>query len=165
LQQAWDDLADKPQPAFQAVGLLSNHPDQAVPFLRTHLKPAPSVEVKLLKRLITDLDSETYAIREQASKELERLGDGAAAALEKALAKGPSLEARRRMETALKRLGGVAPSETLRALRAVEVLEHAQTPDARELLVALAGGAEGARLTREAQAALDRLARLAANKE
>ena len=44
-------------------------------------------------------------------------------------------------------------------LRAVAVLERIGTPQARRVLATLAGGAEGARLTREAQASLQRLRR------
>ena len=51
----------------------------------------------------------------------------------------------------------VAHGEALRSLRAIEALEHIETPEARDLLRKLAAGAPGARLTREAQAALDRL--------
>jgi hypothetical protein len=50
-------------------------------------------------------------------------------------------------------------SEPLRQLLAVEVLEHIGTAEACELLTKLAGGAPGARLTREAKAALERLKR------
>jgi hypothetical protein len=42
-------------------------------------------------------------------------------------------------------------------MRAVEVLERAGTPEARQTLQALANGAPAALVTREAPAALDRL--------
>jgi hypothetical protein len=45
----------------------------------------------------------------------------------------------------------------LQPLRAVEVLEHVGTPDARRLLQELAHGLPGARLTSEAQPSLRRL--------
>lgn len=45
----------------------------------------------------------------------------------------------------------------LQLLRAVEVLEQIDTPEARRLLAELAQGAAAARLTQEAKAALERL--------
>jgi hypothetical protein len=47
--------------------------------------------------------------------------------------------------------------ESLRAVRAVEVLEWIATPNARRLLDELAKGADDARLTREAVAARNRI--------
>jgi hypothetical protein len=41
-------------------------------------------------------------------------------------------------------------------LRAIEVLEQAGTPQARQELERLAGGAAGARMTQEAKASLER---------
>jgi hypothetical protein len=91
-------------------------------------------------------------------RELEELGELAEAALRKMLAGKPSLEARRRAEELLEKLRGPLPAgERLRSLRAVEVLEHAGTESARELLTRLASGAPEARLTREAKGALQRL--------
>ena len=52
--------------------------------------------------------------------------------------------------------GGLS-AETLRSLRAVEVLERIANPEARQMLSALAGGAADARLTVEAQAACKRI--------
>ena len=48
---------------------------------------------------------------------------------------------------------------SLRGLRALHALEQIGTPDAQEQLRKLAGGAPEARLTREAKASLDRLAK------
>jgi hypothetical protein len=47
----------------------------------------------------------------------------------------------------------------LRTLRAIRVLEHIGTAEARELLRKLAGGAAEVRETREAEKALQRLQR------
>ncbi|MFO0842599.1 MAG: hypothetical protein U0797_09420 [Gemmataceae bacterium] len=72
---------------------------------------------------------------------------------------GPSLEARKRLERLLAAVDADVhtPSpERIRALRAVELLERIGTPAARRALAELAGGAPGARLTREAKATRDR---------
>ena len=71
----------------------------------------------------------------------------------------PPLEVSRRIEDLLNKIecGPLTP-ETLQTLRAIEVLEHLGTPEARRLLEKLGGGAE-ARETREAKAALERLNR------
>src|SRR5262249_7865370 len=78
----------------------------------------------------------------------------------RALAASPSAEARRRLEKVLAHLDSLAvPPEQLGPVRAVEVLERAATPEARELLETLARGKPDAVLTREARAALDPPAR------
>ena len=53
--------------------------------------------------------------------------------------------------------GPAAAPEPLRRLRSVEVLEHIGTPEAREVITAIAKGAPEARLTQEAKASLDSL--------
>jgi hypothetical protein len=53
---------------------------------------------------------------------------------------------------------GTLTAEQLRVVRAVEALERIGTPEARRLLKTLADGGPGELPTREAQAALDRLA-------
>ena len=90
------------------------------------------------------------------------MGEGARPALEKFLKDTTSTEARMRAQellTALDRPGQTP--ELLRPLRAVEVLERVGTPEARDVLAGLAKGLPGARLTREARASLDRLAKQA----
>jgi WD40 repeat protein len=58
----------------------------------------------------------------------------------------------------------IASAEQVRVWRAVELLEHIRTPDARRVLRALAGPAPQGRLPREAAAALDRLEKRATDK-
>lgn len=93
---------------------------------------------------------------------LEDLGELAEPALRQALAQRPHLEVRRRLEQLLAKLAPDLPPAQLQVLRALAVLEWIGTPEARRLLEALAGGGEGARLTREARQAAQRLARRAA---
>src|SRR5205823_5086816 len=98
-------------------------------------------------------------VREGAAKELEAVGETAAGTLRAALGEKSSLEARRRVERLLEKLRGpVTRPETLRALRAVAVLEDIGSAEARQILTTLTKGEPDARLTREAQATLKRLA-------
>ncbi len=161
LKTAWADLAsDDAATAYQAVLRLAAAPRESVPFLNEVLPPVARADEKHIARLIAALDNDDFTAREQATAELEKLGEVALPALRKVLAGSPSAEVRRRCEVLLKTAAEPALSgERLRAVRAVEALEQADTPEARELLRRLAGGAEGARLTREAKVALDRLAR------
>jgi WD40 repeat protein len=155
----WADLGGDAGGAGRAVWKLAAAPRQAVPLLRRKLRPAAADEARVT-RLIADLDSDRFPVREQAAQELEQIGDIAEPALRKALASPPSAEVRRRAGQLLEKLGGpVTAPGALRELRAVEVLEHIGTPAAREVLESLARGAPGARLTREARASLERLAR------
>jgi hypothetical protein len=156
----WDDLGGEDAArAYRAVRTLTAAPGLAVGLIKERLKPVPAPDAARLARLVAALDDNDFATREKATAELEELGDLAEGALRRLVAGGPSAEAARRAEELLDKLrGGPASGEVLRALRAVEVLEYAGTPQARELLRALAGGAADARLTRQAKAALARLA-------
>ena len=80
------------------------------------------------------------------------LGDN----LRKKLAEKPSLEVRQQIEQLLTKVEQLTP-ESIRALRASEVLEHLGSPEAKQVLEMLATGAEGTRLTMEAKASLERL--------
>jgi hypothetical protein len=111
-----------------------------------------------VKRLLADLGSERFAVRQRATDELERLAELAEPALRQLLATDPPLEVRQRLQALLKRLEWpVSDPEALRGLRALEALERIATAEARQVLTGLAGGAPDARLTREASEALRRL--------
>jgi RNA polymerase sigma factor (sigma-70 family) len=158
VRSAWDDLAGDAGKAYRAVGLLAAAPDQAVPFLAERVKPAAAPDPKRVAALLAGLDSERFADREAATRELEELGGLVEPAVRRTLAAKPSAEVKRRLKGLLEKLDAVTPEPgQVRAVRAVEVLEHAGTPAARRLLAELAGGVPEARLTREAREALRRL--------
>ena len=161
LEALWRDLGgDDAQRADQAIAMLGARADQTLAFFEKRVAPIKSADAKRVTALLADLDSDDFALRQSASKDLERLGERAAAALKKAVEKPASLESRRRVETLLSKLRPpLASSELLQSLRAVEVLERIDTADARRLLRSLAEGIPDARLTREAKSALDRLTR------
>jgi hypothetical protein len=156
LKTLWTKLAGADAgEAFTAIGTLAAAPAQAVPLLENGLRPVPPADPKRLARLLADLDSEAFETRDGAARELEQLGDAAEPYLRRALEGKPTAEARRAAELLLEGLEG--RTERVRAGRALEVLEYADTPGAKKLLRALAKGAPEAWLTRQATAALGRL--------
>jgi WD40 repeat protein len=161
----WEVLAgNDAAEAFQAIGRLAADPRQVVPFLRARLRPAEPLDPRKVEGWVADLDSSKFRLRQQAARELEKVGEQAVPALTRALALPQSLETRRRMEQLLEKLTATTLSaEQVRLVRALEVLERAGTAEARQVLAALGRGAPGALPTREAQAALERLARRSAS--
>jgi WD40 repeat protein len=159
LESLWSDLAGPTNSrSHRAVWMLANCPEQAVQFLRERVRPAPTIDPEFIARLLADLDSDQFSVRDKAGQELRRLRETVEPALRKVLANKPSAEVRGRVERLLESLSEWLPEE-LRALRAIEALEHMDGPNAEKLLKALARGSPDARLTREAEAALKSLGR------
>lgn len=157
LKQLWTDLGDeKPALAHAAIWELAAAPGQAVALLRENLRPVAAVEPKELACRIADLDSDQFAVRQAASRELEKVGGQAETALRRALERNPSPEVRRCVEGLLEATRFARSPETVRGLRAIQVLEWIGTKETRQLLEALAEGAAAARETQEAKAALRR---------
>jgi WD40 repeat protein len=159
LEALWQDLgSDDATKGYGALCNLVHWPEHAVPFLRQRLQPIPKTQAQRIARLIADLDSQQFAVRQQATAELEQLGDAAERALQDLLAGKPSLEVRQRAERLLTKLRDAPISgERLRVLRAMEVLEHIGTSAVRPILASLAQGAPEDPLTQEAKASLKRL--------
>ncbi|MHB1424185.1 MAG: sigma-70 family RNA polymerase sigma factor [Gemmataceae bacterium] len=157
LETCWTSLANEDAAkAYDAVWALVAAPEQAVPFLQKHLPPVPRPDAKIVSRLIAELDSDEFVVRQKATDELSKLGDAIAPALRDALQGKPSLEVRRRMQQLLDQTRDWTP-QRLRDHRAIQALEHIGTRQAKEVLRALAEGAPEARLTEEAKATLHRL--------
>src|SRR5262249_45988261 len=146
--------------AYEAAWDLVAAAPQTVALLAKKLRPMQSPAPGQVERLIKDLASDRFEVRARAEKELEAFAELAAEELTKAAEKGASLEVRQRAERLLKAIVSTS-GERLRTLRAVEVLEACGV-EARPVLTTLAGGAPGARLTRDARSALARLAARAA---
>jgi WD40 repeat protein len=155
----WTDLAsDDAARAYSAIQSLAGSPAKAVSFLKGHVRAAAAPDATVIARLIADLDSEEFAVRKRASTELEEIGEPAVPFLREALKGDPSAEVQKRLEELLIRTDGATPrGETLRMLRAIEVLEAIGTRDARQVLQTLAKGVPEASVTRAARAAVGRL--------
>jgi WD40 repeat protein len=161
MEELWDDLgSDDAVRGETAIRQMESVPNETTRVLRLHLKPIAAPDAALVPRLIEELDDEKFQTRQEATKQLEALGDLASSGLEAALKRARSKERSRRIEALLERLErpGLSP-EQVRQVHAVEVLERINTTAARELLAELAKGAPDARLTREAKSALERMRR------
>jgi RNA polymerase sigma factor (sigma-70 family) len=154
----WTDLfSDDGHKSYRAMWTLAAAPKEAMPLLRSQLKPAAATDADRLKHLIKSLDADEFEARESATEELEKIGAAAEAALRKVLQGQPSAEVKQRVELLLGKLRTASASpEQVREARALELLEQLGTPEATDLLKALAKGAPEARLTNEAKAALHR---------
>jgi WD40 repeat protein len=157
LDALWTDLAGDARKAYRAIDTLSAAPAEAAPFLKDHLRPV-EVDAKRIDKLLADLDGDSFALREAACRELTQLSDRAEPILQRVLEGRPSPEMRRRLRAILAEPRR-PPTDALRTLRAIAVLERIGTPEARRVLEKLSGGTP-ARETREAKAALERLKRL-----
>lgn len=157
VERYWRDLmGNDGARAHQARWTLVAAGSTTVDFLRKILRPEEPLDAKKIAGLLAALDSGDFKKREAATQELERL-PLARPALEAALAKGTSLELRRRIELIL---DANQPSHDARAMRGVRLLEQIASPEARAHLQSLADGAAGSMLTQEAQAAIGRLQRV-----
>jgi len=143
LKSLWADLADPDAgKAYRAIWTMIPAPAQTLPFLTQYLRPVTRPDQARVAQLLKDLDDKQFAVREKAAEELEKLGEQTEAALRMALSAKPSAEVRRRLEQLLQKLQGpITRSEAIQGLRAVEVLEQIGTPEAQEVLKAVAQGA------------------------
>jgi WD40 repeat protein len=168
-EKLWEELAgDDPAAAYRAGWGLAEAGPKAVTLLEKRLQPAKKVDPDApIRQLIKNLDADEFDVRENASKELKKIGKPAEPLLRKALGGNPSAEVRRRIEELLeaglearpvKNLPpGILEGEPLRTVRAIRVLEQIGTAEARKILEALVEGNPGARETQEAKASLERL--------
>jgi WD40 repeat protein len=160
LRAAWKALAsENAKAAYAAMWQLIADPEGTTALLRERLRPVARPEAGQVARLIAALDSEKFAERERATRELETLEETVAAELRQTLTRKPSLEVRRRVEALLERLDHPPTGAQLQTLRAIETLEHIGTPGARQILKTLTEGAPEGQTTREAKTALARLER------
>jgi hypothetical protein len=159
LESAWNDLAkrDAAEP-FQSEGRFLGAPADALKFLAERIKPVEALDPKRVERLLADLGSNQFAVREVASKALAGLNEQATPYLEETLKSTDSAEVRVRVTRILEqRRPAAITANQIRQIRAVMVLERIGDGEAKDLLKRWAGGPVGARLTTEAAAAVKRL--------
>src|SRR5207244_13159396 len=113
------------------------------------------VGVRPLGPLIKDLNSPQFAVRQQATKDLETMARAIEPELREALKSSANLEVQRRLQGILAKVEA-ARRRQVQEVRAVAVLEQIATPEANRVLTAVATGDPQAPLTIAARAALKR---------
>ena len=163
LNQLWSDLGgEDAAKGHVAIWTLVAAPEKALGLLKERLKPAEPADPQRVRVLLTDIESPKFAVREAASRELAQMAYQAkplTPLLREALEKRLSPEARRRIEGILSLPRVIRGPESLRRVRAIQVLEQVGTSEALQILNRLAAGAPTARETEDSKAALKRLAK------
>jgi WD40 repeat protein len=159
LEEQWSDLARaNAAQALRAVATLTGAGDKAVPFLKDHIPAVKEASAKEIQKWLHELGSDKFAVREAATRNLQRLGKSVLPALRETLQGTQSLEVRRRLEGILSALQeGELSADDLRLVRAVQVLEQIGSKEARQVLRDLAQGSRGPLLRQEAREGLKRL--------
>jgi RNA polymerase sigma factor (sigma-70 family) len=136
---AYAALSAGPQAAARAAAQLARGRDQTVAFLKERLSAPGEPDKAKVAALIGQLESQQFAVRDKAARELDALGPHIAGELRAALDAAKSAEARARIKRALDH----CEAQGQQGVRAVAVLDRIKTPAARALLAALAKGAPG----------------------
>lgn len=160
LRRHWHDLASADATAaYHAMQGLVASPRAAVPFLIRQFQPPLPANAVRIKRLIADLDSKSFPVRQKAAEQLDQLDSSAIGAVQEVLGANPSLEVRQRLEQFLSRHQG--GDRKIQAMHTVEVFEEIGSPDSIQALKKLIKDGLDPVMTREANASVDRLTRRA----
>ena len=143
--------------AFDAIRCLVRAPAHALPFLRETVAPVTLPDPDGVARHIANRDDKDFRKREAAARSLAEMVERAQGPLREALTRGPSPEARERIDRLLASVDRVT-ADQLRRLRAIEIAEVIGTPEAARLLAHWATGAAGTLFTTEAASAAKRVA-------
>jgi RNA polymerase sigma factor (sigma-70 family) len=167
LESAWNALAARDAgESFRSEGRFLSAPADTAKYFAERLRPVQALDPKRVQRLLVDLDSDQFAVRQAASNALGEMDQEAIPYFESTLKSTESAKVRDRLNRALERQWGAAiPLEQLRQIRAVVVLERIGDGESKTLLKEWADGPAGARLTREAAAAWKRLEAASGSKQ
>jgi hypothetical protein len=144
--------------AWRALWALVVAGGAAAAYLGQQLSTVPPLETATAARYRDALDSDKFAERDKATRELRQMGSAAEPLLVALLQGQPTLELRVRVEVLLKPLRAVqwSPAQ-VRIARMLETLERIGSKDACAVLADLARGAPDVWLTRQAACCVQRL--------
>ena len=134
LTTLWADLAkpdgEKADAAWRKLGAAG---DSLVPFVRQQIRSiaVPAFDAKPIEKLVAELDSDTFATRERATRDLTAMGELAIVPLQRQLEKDLPFEANKRIHLILEKIGQTPLTpERVRVLEAIELLENLRSAKA-----------------------------------
>lgn len=154
--------AEEPAIAYAAIGSMIASPQVAMPLLAKRLQGGnANAGEEEIRRLLKQLDSDDFPVREAAHRRLLELRTEADALLREALVNSLSAEVRHRVEKILKKPTGsssrITDTERRWLSRAVLALEQIATPEAQQQLKLIAAGPADEPHVQDAVGALKRL--------
>jgi WD40 repeat protein len=161
LDASYADLVNAdPAKARRAFAALLAGSKESVPYLQQRVRAVAGLKIDpRVGKLIAELDDDDFSVRDNASQELAKVGESVVPALQQTLASNPSPEVKDRIGQLLKNFKDASKltPDLMRVLEALEVLEQAGTPEARQALEGLARESLVARIMQEVKAAVERL--------
>jgi hypothetical protein len=155
LQRLWEDIdSTDGATVHRAVWTLAAGSRASVPYLRDKLV-VPRANAERVAKLMSDLESEVFKVRNQAEAELTKMSYDVEPHLRKKLGESISLEGRLRIQKLLSLIDNGRNGTHM--IRVIEVLERCGNPEAEQLLQQLFHRDSGSRRAGEAAAALRRL--------
>jgi RNA polymerase sigma factor (sigma-70 family) len=130
----WTALGTDGSTAYQAMWALTDSPKETLALFRDKFRPEAAADPASVRKLITNLDSDKFAVRSAAHTDLAKLGGRANGQLREALAKAGSPEQRERLTKLLDDIATANRPAEMRNRRAVTVLTWIGTPEARHIL-------------------------------
>lgn len=159
LKGSWQNLGSKDgKVAFRAMFNLATDIDKVAEFLESHVHPIPHSDGDTFRQLTKMLGAADFEIRKKATEQLGRYSSSFEPGLRDLFETSEAAEDRMRLAQ-VRKVGAFGSSdlETLRASRAIQVLERIGSVRSERILDSLAKGAPSAKVTQEARSALERL--------
>jgi hypothetical protein len=154
LETLWQDLGDdNSKVTYAAYCRAAAARDASVDCFKLQLKPSLPTEQSKIVALLRQLDANSFAQRQQASKALKALDLVAESSVRELLAKTESAEVKERLQAIVNGY----ERERRRVGYVIEILQMIGTPAAKGFLKELASGDEKSMVTRESRLTLDRM--------
>jgi len=162
LASCWRQLGETTSTAaaYESAWRLASAPSESVAALRRLIQPMQFDDTGRVSELISNLDSDDYHVRKEATDRLGALGVIAASQLRIAMKCSGSLEVRRRIQALLAM--PPMPPDVKRRWLGLQILEVIATPESERVIQDLAAGSRNSWLTNEAASCLGRIRQQAA---